>query len=67
MTNLWTMKLQNLNDCNNKHDQELAMNVTIPKESQTNIQKLIIFLYEALGHPNKQTLIKAVIKGYLAT
>ena len=56
------MKLQNLNDCINKHDQELAMNVTIPKESKNNIQRLIVFLYEALGHPNKQTLMKVIKK-----
>ena len=45
----------------------MAMNVTIPEETESNIGRLIYFLYEALGHPNKSTLIKAVKKGHLAT
>ena len=67
VSKLWTMKLQNLNDCTNKHEQEVAMNVTVPEETENNIERLILFLHEALGHPNKYTLIKAVKKGHLAT
>ena len=58
ISKLWTMKLQNLNDCTKRHKQEIAMNVTIPEETESNIGRLILFLHEALGHPNKNSLIK---------
>ena len=43
------------------------MNVTIAEKAEINIEKLIIFLYIALGRTNKNTLIKAIRRGYLAT
>ena len=67
ISKLWTMKLNNLNDCQPKHDKDLAMNVIVPEEAQNNIEKLILFLYEAIGFPTKTTLIKAVNKGHFAT
>ena len=69
VTKLWTTQLdhKDLNDCKEKHDKELIMNVTIPEEAESNIEKLILFLYAALGHPNKTTLIKAIQKGHFAT
>lgn len=55
------------NECTTKHEKELAMNVTMPEETENNIEKLILFLYTALGRPNKSTLIKAIQNGHLAT
>ena len=43
------------------------MNVTIPEETESNIKRLILFLYTSLGRPNKATFIKAIMKGHLAT
>ena len=69
ITNLWTTNLSNdnLNDCKKKHEKDFIMNVTIPEEAESNIEKLILFLYAALGRPNKTTLIKAIQKGHFAT
>ena len=50
---LSTIPLNNLNDCKQKHDKDLAMNLTIPQEAQSNIERLIMFLYEAIGFPTK--------------
>ena len=43
------------------------MNVTIPQEAQKNIERLIMFLYEAIGFPAKSTLMEAIRKGHFAT
>ena len=69
VTKLWTTKLNNnnLNECKTKHDKDLIMNVTVPKEADNNIEKLMLFLYAALGRPNKTTLIKAIKQGHFAT
>ena len=66
---LWTTKLNenNLNECKTIHDKDLIMNVTIPEEANSNIEKLILFLYTALGRPNKTTLIKAIQQGHFTT
>ena len=63
VTKLWTTNLnKDQNDCNEKHEKDLIMNVTIPEEAESNIEKLTLFLYAALGRPNKTTLIKAIKK-----
>ena len=67
LSNLWTMPLENLNDCNQKHDINFGMNLT-PKETiNNNVNNLIQFLYGAAGWPVISTLIKAIKKGYFAT
>ena len=43
------------------------MNITISEEAESNIERLILFLYAVLRRPNKQNLIKTVERGYLAT
>ena len=67
ISKLWTIKLNNLNDCQSKYDKDLAMNITVPEESQSNIEKLIMFRYEAIGFLIKTTLIKVIKKGRFAT
>ena len=37
ISKLWTMKLHTLNDCTKKYEQEVAMNITIPEETESNI------------------------------
>ena len=67
ITKLWTTDLnKDQNDCNTKHEKDLSMNVIIPEEAESNIEKLILFLYAALGRPNKATLIKAIKHGHFA-
>ena len=67
MSELWTMNLQNLNECTNEQDKEFAMNVTTPEASENGIKKLLLFLHGALGCPTRSTLIKALKLGHLAT
>ena len=43
--------------------QHVANNLTFPREAKDNIERLILFLHEALGHPTRSTLIRAVKKG----
>ena len=66
-SNLWTIPLNNLNDCKHNHDKDVAMNITIPQEAQGNIERFVMFLYEAIGFPAKSTLIEAIMKGHFAT
>ena len=67
ITRLWTTDMTKPNESTKKHEKELAMNVTMSEETENNIEKLILFLYAALGRPNKSTLIKAIQNGHLAT
>ena len=67
LSNLWTMPLKLLNDCNQKHDKNFGMNLT-PKETiNNNVNNLIQFLYGAADWPVVSTLIKTTKKGYFAT
>ena len=66
MSKLWTMNLQNLNECTNEQDKEFAMNVTTPEASENNIKMSMFFLHGALGHPTRSTSIKALKLGHLA-
>ena len=56
-----------MNECKTRYEKDLIMNVTIPEEADSNIEKLILFLYASLGRPNKNTLIQAIQRGHLAT
>ena len=67
MSKLWTMNLQNLNECTNDQDKECAMNVTMPEASENNMKKLTFFLHGVLGCPTRSTLTKALKSGRLAT
>lgn len=61
------MPLQNLNECNQKHDKDFVMNIS-PKETiNNNVENLIQFLYGAAGWPVLSTLIKAIKNGHFAT
>ena len=67
LSNLWTMPLKNLNECNQKHDKNFVMNIS-PKETiNNNVENLIQFLYGAAGWPVLSTLIKAIKNGHFAT
>lgn len=52
---------------NTKVWKDLVMNVTIPDETNNNIEWLIIFFYEAIDFPTESTLIGAINKRYFVT
>ena len=57
--------IKNSNECNEKHDKNLIMNVFPSKNN--NIENLVLFLYGAAGYSVISTLIKAIQKGHFAT